>query len=67
MKYIVIEGTHRPSLEKDVEVLQEQGWACQGGVSIAMLPPGRTWPPIYTVHYAQAMIKEESENAQPNS
>jgi hypothetical protein len=47
-------------LEEYVKDLMLKGWQPLGSIAIAILPTGREWPPIYTVHYAQAMIQKEN-------
>jgi hypothetical protein len=60
MSYRILESVHRPMLEEYVKDLMLKGWQPLGSIAIAILPTGREWPPIYTVHYAQAMIQKEN-------
>lgn len=68
MSYLVVENTNKMALENEVIDNEKLGYICQGGIAVGILPPDRNYPPIYTVHYAQAMVlSQESKNAKSNS
>lgn len=46
-------------LEREVNILMNEGWKTQGGVSISIAPP-YSFPNVhYKVQVAQALIKED--------
>jgi hypothetical protein len=59
--YRLLESTSRQVVEDEVSLWMRQGWKPQGGVAVTCLPAGREYPPIYTVHYVQAMTLKEKE------
>lgn len=69
MSYLVVENTSKVVVENEVMDNEKLGYVCQGGIAISILPPSKNYPPIYTVHYAQAMVlsQEKLKNAESNS
>lgn len=50
-KYKLIEAFDRVEFHAKVQSAMNEGWQCQGGVSISF------WSNSSTIHYAQAMVR----------
>ena len=63
MKYKIVTGDDRKEIEDKVQVLLDNGWKLQGGVSVSIAfdPEGMKdgGGTIFHESYAQAVIKEE--------